>query len=342
MLMQGFPFQPEQASTIARSVDHLYFFITAVTLFFTALIFLIIVYFMSKYRRRSPDERPKAMEGSLPLEVLWTAIPTLIVAVIFVWSSTLYFHHAEPPKGAMEIFVTGRQWMWKVEHPGGQREINELHVPLGRPVKLTMTSEDVIHDFYVPAFRVKKDVLPGRYTSLWFEPTKVGTFHFFCAQYCGAFHAGMIGSVIVVGPDEYARWAAGGVQGATTAAAGAQGGATAPAGAKGGTEEAGEKLFQQSGCSTCHLDNGKGPGPSFVGLYGKSVHLTNGQTVTADDAFIRECILTPDAKRVAGYAPIMPSFQGQLSDEQILDAIAYIRSMSAKPGKRQEQEEEKK
>ena len=172
--MQSFPFQPEQASTIARSVDQLYYFLTAVTLFFTTVIFSIIFYFMIKYRRRSPDERPKAIEGSLPLEVLWTAIPTLIVAVIFVWSSTLYFRNSEPPKGAMEIFVTGKQWMWKIEHPEGQREINELHVPLGRPVKLTMTSEDVIHDFFVPAFRVKKDVLPGRYTSLWFEATQSG------------------------------------------------------------------------------------------------------------------------------------------------------------------------
>ncbi len=174
--MQSLPFQPEQASSIARSVDHLYFFLTAVTLFFTALIFSIIFYFMIKYRRRSPDERPKAIEGSFPLEVLWTAIPTLIVAVIFVWSSTLYFRNSEAPHGSMEIFVTGKQWMWKVEHPEGQREINELHVPLGRPVKLTMTSEDVIHDFFVPAFRVKKDVLPGRYTTLWFEATKAGNF----------------------------------------------------------------------------------------------------------------------------------------------------------------------
>ena len=195
--MQGLPFQPEQASSIARSVDELYYFLTAVTLFFTAVIFSIIFYFMIKYRRRSPDERPKAIEGSFPLEVLWTAIPTVIVAVIFVWSSLLYFRNSEAPKGAMEIFVTGKQWMWKVEHPEGQREINELHVPLGRPVKLTMTSEDVIHDFFVPAFRVKKDVLPGRYTSLWFSATKVGTFHLFCAQYCGAFHAGMIRSIIV-------------------------------------------------------------------------------------------------------------------------------------------------
>jgi cytochrome c oxidase subunit 2 len=313
--MQGFPFQPEQASTIARSVDHLYYFITAVTLFFTAVIFLIIFYLMIKYRRRSPDERPKAIEGSLPLEILWTAIPTLIVAIIFVWGSSLYFQNAEPPKGSMEIFVTGKQWMWKVEHPEGQREINELHVPLGRPVKLTMTSEDVIHDFFVPAFRVKKDVLPGRYTTLWFEPTELGTFHLFCGQYCGAFHAGMIGSVIVMEPDQFEAWLAGGVQGESMQAAG-------------------QKIFQQSGCSTCHLADGTGPGPSLLGVYGQPVHLTTGQTVTADDAYIRESILLPRAKIVQGYAPIMPSFQGQLTDDQINSLIAYIRllgSVQAKP-----------
>jgi cytochrome c oxidase subunit 2 len=313
--MQGFPFQPEQASTIARSVDHLYYFITAVTLFFTALIFLIIFYLMIKYRRRSPDERPKAIEGSLPLEILWTAIPTLIVAIIFVWSSSLYFQNSEPPKGSMEVFVTGKQWMWKIEHPEGQREINELHVPLGRPVKLTMTSEDVIHDFFVPAFRVKKDVLPGRYTTLWFEPTKLGTFHLFCGQYCGAFHAGMIGSVIVMEPDQFEAWLAGGVQGESMQAAG-------------------QKIFQQSGCGTCHLADGTGPGPSLLGVYGQPVRLTTGQTVTADGAYIRESILLPRAKIVQGYAPIMPSFQGQLTDDQINSLIAYIRllgSVQAKP-----------
>jgi cytochrome c oxidase subunit 2 len=323
--MQGIPIHPDQASTIARSVDHLYFFITAVTLFFTFVIFLTILYFMVKYRRRSPDERPKAIEGSLPLEVLWTAIPTLIAAVIFVWGSSLYFQNSEPPPGAMEIFVTGKQWMWKAEHPEGQREINELHVPLGRPVKLTMTSEDVIHDFFVPAFRVKEDVLPGRYSSLWFEPTRLGTFHLFCAQYCGAFHAGMLGSVIVVEPDEYERWLAGSVLGETM-------------------EAAGERLFKENGCITCHLADGTGPAPSLLGVYGNTVHLTNGQTVTADDAYIRESILSPNAKIVNGYKPIMPSFQGQLTEEQILDLIAYIRSLGRSPEKDQgkKQEEEKK
>ncbi len=316
--MQSFPFQPEQASSIAKSVDQLYLFLTAVTLFFTALIFSIIFYFMVKYRRRSPNERPKAIEGSFPLEVLWTAIPTLIVALIFVWSSVLYFRNAEPPKGAMEIFVTGKQWMWKVEHPEGQREINELHVPLGRPVKLTMTSEDVIHDFFVPAFRVKKDVLPGRYTTLWFEATKVGTFHLFCAQYCGAFHAGMIGSIIVQEPDEYERWLAGGAPGESV-------------------EQAGEKVFQASGCPTCHVADGTGLGPSLLGVYGNPVKLTTGETVAADDAYMRESILLPKAKIVLGYSPIMPSFQGQMTDEQLNNVIAYLRALGkAQPKPKEE------
>jgi cytochrome c oxidase subunit II len=304
--MQGLPFQPEQASTIAKSVDYLYYVLTAITLFFTALIFLIIFYFMIKYRRRSPDERPKAIEGSIPLEVLWTAIPTLIVAFIFVWSSVLYFRNAEPPRGSVEIFVTGKQWMWKVQHPEGQREINELHVPLGRPVKLTMTSEDVIHDFFVPAFRVKKDVLPGRYTSLWFQATKTGTFHLFCAQYCGAFHAGMLGSIVVQEQDEYERWLAGGAPGESI-------------------EQTGAKIFQSSGCATCHVNNGSGLGPSLLGVYARPVKLTTGETVTADDAYMRESIVLPKAKIVAGYNPIMPSFQGQLTEEQINDLIAYLR-----------------
>ena len=319
--MQSLPFQPEQASSIAKSVDQLYFFLTAVTLFFTVLIFSVIFYFMIKYRRRSPDERPKAIEGSFPLEVLWTVIPTLIVAVIFVWSSTLYFENAEPPPGSMEIFVTGKQWMWKVEHPEGQREINELHVPLGRPVKLTMTSEDVIHDFFVPAFRVKKDVLPGRYTTLWFEATKVGTFHLFCAQYCGAFHAGMIGSITVQEPDEYERWLAGGAPGESM-------------------EQAGSKVFQASGCPTCHLDDGTGLGPSLLGVSGHPVKLTTGETVTADDAYMRESILLPKAKIVLGYSPIMPSFQGQMTEEQLNNVIAYLRALgNAQPKPKEERKQ---
>jgi cytochrome c oxidase subunit 2 len=312
------PFQPEQASSIAKSVDELYLFLTLVTVFFTALIFSVIFYFMIRYRRRSPGERPKPIEGNIPLEVLWTAIPTLIVALIFVWSSMLYFKNSEAPKGSMEIFITGRQWMWKVEHPEGQREINEVHVPLGRPVKLTMTSEDVIHDFFVPAFRVKKDVLPGRYTSLWFTATKVGTYHLFCAQYCGAFHAGMIGSIIVQEQSEYERWLAGGAPGESM-------------------EQAGGKVFQSSGCSTCHTTDGAGLGPSLLGVYGQPVKMVTGETVTADDAYIRESILLPKAKIVAGYAPIMPTFQGQLTEEQLNNLIAYIRALGKSQPKPKEE-----
>jgi cytochrome c oxidase subunit 2 len=316
--MQSMPFQPEQASSIAKSVDQLYLFLTLVTVFFTALIFSVIFYFMIRYRRRSPNERPKPIEGNVPLEVLWTAVPTLIVALIFVWSSMLYFKNAEAPKGSMEIFITGKQWMWKVEHPEGQREINEVHVPLGRPVKLTMTSEDVIHDFFVPAFRVKKDVLPGRYTSLWFTATKVGTYHLFCAQYCGAFHAGMMGSIIVQEPNEYERWLAGGAAGESM-------------------EQAGEKVFQSSGCSTCHTPDGTGLGPSLLGVYGQPVKLVGGETVTADDAYIRESILLPKAKIVLGYTPIMPTFQGQLTEEQLTNVIAYIRALGKSQPKPKEE-----
>ena len=307
-MFSNIPIHPPEASTIAQSVDHLHFFLTAVTLFFTFLIFAIIFYFMIRYRRRSPDECPRAIEGNVPLEIVWTLVPTVLVAIIFVWSSTLYFENAQAPDGAMEIFVTGKQWMWKIEHPEGQREIDELHIPVGRPVKLTMTSEDVIHDFFIPAFRVKKDVLPGRYTSIWFEATKTGQYHLFCAQYCGAFHAGMQGWVIVMPPDEYERWLNGSVSGMTM-------------------EASGEKLFQERGCATCHLADGSGRAPSLLGVFGHPVKLTTGETVMADESYVRESILFPSAKIVAGYTPIMPVFQGQLSDEQVLDLIAYVRSL---------------
>jgi cytochrome c oxidase subunit 2 len=344
--MQGIGIHADQASTMVQSVDHVFVFLTAAAVLLTVLTFSAIFYFMAKYRRRSPEDHPKTIGATLRLEILWIAIPTVIVAGIFVWGSSLYLRNIQAPAGSMEVFVTGRQWMWKVEHPDGQREINELHVPLGRPVKLTMTSEDSIHSFYVPAFRLQKEVLPGQYTSLWFEPTRVGTFHFFCGQYCGAFHAGMTGSVIVVKPDEYAKWLAGNVPGAVMAAAGPAGGApagvqaaaTAPAGAPAGSAAAGEKLFQEKGCVMCHVAAGKGIGPSLVGLYGRQVQLTNGQTVTADDDYVHESILDSSAKIVSGYTPMMPPFQGQLSEAEVQDLMAYIRSLGGAPEKGQEKE----
>jgi cytochrome c oxidase subunit II len=309
-MLQGIPIHPEQASSIAREVDLLHYVLTAITLSFTVVIFLIIFYFMVRYRRRSPDERTTATESdnSLLLEVAWTLIPTLICVGIFLWSSSMYFVNATAPDGAMEIFVTGRQWMWKVQHPEGMREINELHVPLGRPVKLTMTSEDVIHDFFVPAFRIKKDVLPGRYTSLWFTATKTGRFHLFCAQYCGAFHAGMGGWVIVMEQSDYDRWISGEATGETM-------------------EAAGQNLFQERGCANCHVADGSGRGPSLVGVFGRPVHLADGAAATADEAYLRQAILTPSTISVPGHTQLMQSYQGQLGEEQILDLIAYIRSL---------------
>jgi cytochrome c oxidase subunit 2 len=308
------PFQPEQASSVAKGVDHLYFFLTFITLFFTAIIFLTIFYFAVKYRRRSDEERPAEIAGSVPLELAWTLIPTLLTVVIFIWGSSLYFRNARPPRASTEIFVVGKQWMWHLQHSEGAREINELHVPVGVPIQLTMTSEDVIHDFYIPAFRIKKDVLPGRYSSIWFQATKIGAYHFFCAQYCGAEHSGMIGWVYVMSPADYAQWLSGGRSGETM-------------------EETGARLFTQLGCTTCHISDGTGRGPSLLGLYGKPVRLEDGRTLTADEAYIRGCILTPFKQRITGYPPIMPTFQGQVSEEQILQLIAYIKSLHVEEGK---------
>ena len=312
--MQGMPFQPEQASTVARGVDHLYFFLTGVTLFFTAIIFATIFYFAVKYRRRSEDDRPPEIEGSIPLELVWTLIPTALTVAVFIWGSSLYFRNSRPPRASTEVFVIGKQWMWHLQHPEGPREINELHVPVGVPIQLTMTSEDVIHDFYIPAFRIKKDVLPGRYSSIWFEATKTGAYHLFCAQYCGAQHAGMIGTVYVMTPTDYAQWLSGGTRGETM-------------------ELAGARLFSQLGCNTCHVADGSGRGPSLVGVFGKPVRLVDGRTVTADAAYLRGCILTPYKQLVAGYPPLMPTFQGQVTEEQVLQLVAYIRSLASEEGK---------
>jgi len=303
--MNGLPIHPDQASTIAPGVDHLYYFLTAVDLSFTALIFLTIFYFAIRYRRRSEDERPARISEFLPLEIAWTTIPLLLTVAMFLWGSSLYMMDSRPPTASSEIFVIGKQWMWHLQHPEGVREINELHVPVGRPIKLTMTSEDVIHDFFIPAFRVKKDVIPGRYSSIWFQATKTGTYHFFCAQYCGAYHSHMTGWVYVMSPVDYQHWLSGGIKGESMAAAGAE-------------------LYQRFGCVTCH---GTGKGPSFAGLFGKPVLLSNGQTVLADEDYVRESILYPSAKIVNGYPAIMPTFNGQVSEEQLLQLIAYIKSL---------------
>jgi len=304
------PFLPENASSFAGSVDALYFTLIGVSVFFTVLIAGLEVYFAVKYRRRSPGEIPPKTATSSALEAAWIGIPFLICLVIFVWGASLYFTIYSAPKETMEIYVTAKQWMWRFQHVGGQREINELHVPLGSRVKLTMTSEDVIHSFFVPAFRVKADVLPGqgRYRVVWFEPTKPGRYHLFCAEYCGMNHSGMIGWVEVMRPQEFQTWLGAG-------------------GAEGSMASSGQKLFQQLPCATCHKTDGTGRCPVLEGLFGKQVLLQDGRTVTADESYIRESILDPKAKVVASYEPIMPNFTGLLSEEEIAQLIAYIKSI---------------
>ena len=310
-MWQGFQIMPAEASSIARGVDYLYFFLTAIDLFFTGLIFLTIFYFALRYRRRSEQGEAEQIEGSLPLEIAWTVLPAGIVAVVFLWGTGLYIRNARPPRAATEIFVVGKQWMWKVQHPEGVEEIDQLHVPVNQPIKLTMTSEDVIHDFGLPAFRIKMDVVPGRYTSEWFEATKTGTYHIFCDQYCGTNHSLMRGEVVVMDPRQYEEWLSGGIHGMSMVAAGA-------------------KLYDDLACVTCH---GTGKGPSLVGIYGKPVKLDDGSTVTADDAYIRESVLYPSAQIVQGYRPLMPIFKGQITEEQLLQLIAYIKSLTPQEGK---------
>ena len=305
----GFPLFPEQASAMAARVDALFYFLVAVSVFFVALIFFVIVVFAIKYRRRAEDERPKPIEGQLWLEVFWSVIPFGLTMVMFVWGAIIFFDIHNPPDDALEISVVGRQWMWKAQHPTGQSEINELHVPVRQAVKLMMTSEDVIHDFYLPAFRIKQDVLPGRYTSVWFEATKAGIYQLFCAEYCGTQHSGMIGRVVVLEPAEFERWLSGGVTGMSMV-------------------DQGASLFKRFGCETCHRAGGTNRGPSLAGLFGKPVQLQGGKTVIADEDYIRESILDPRAKIVSGYQPVMPTFKGLVSEEGLLQLIAYIKSLN--------------
>jgi cytochrome c oxidase subunit 2 len=312
-MREGLPLFPERASTMAGSVDSLYLFLVVVSTFFSLLIAGAVVYFAIRYRRRSESERPPRVAGGLTLEILWTVIPFLLTMVMFGWGASVFFELYRPPDDATNIYVVGKQWMWKVQHLGGQREINELHIPLGRPVKLTMTSQDVIHDFFVPAFRTKADVLPGRYTYLWFQPTKPGKYHLFCAEYCGTQHSGMIGWVYVMEPAEYETWLAGGAGEGTLAASG-------------------EKLFQSLACANCHRVDGTGRGPSLVGIFGKPVQLAGGQKVTADENYVRESILNPAAKVVANYQPVMPTFQGLVTEEELLQLIEYVKSLGAPAG----------
>src|SRR3984957_16586508 len=314
-MLNNFPLWPQQASTLAGHVDALYIFLLIVCGMMTLLVFAFVVFFAARFRHR-PGVRAEQIEGSTALEITWSAIPFVIFMVIFAWGAVVYFKERTPPADATEVYVVAKQWMWKLEHAEGQREINELHVPVGRDVKLIMTSQDVIHSFYIPPFRLKQDVLPGRYTVLWFRATKPGTYHLFCAEYCRTQHSGMVGSIVVQEPAQYQAWM--------------NNSSTAP------LSGTGEQVFAQLGCPTCHRSDATSRGPALAGVFGSPVKLEDGRTVTADENYIRESILDPGAKIVSGYKPVMPTFQGLVSEEQLNSLVAYVKSLSPeKPGETQ-------
>ena len=310
-MFSGFSLFPAQASTLAPEIDNLYLGIIAITAFFAVVVVIFVVYFAIKYRYDTGEKVGAPIHWSVPLELGWSLIPFFISIGIFVWASVVFFHIVRAPDQTLEVYSTGKRWMWRFQHIDGQREINELHVPVGRPVRVVFTSEDVLHDLFIPAFRVKADAVPGRYSAIWFEPTQVGEYHIFCAEYCGTRHSGMVGTVYVMEPADYQAWLSGG-------------------GVTGGTMlQQGEALFTQLACVTCHLPDGTGRGPSLVGVFGSTVTLENGSTVTADESYLRESILTSQAKTVKGYEHIMPTFQGLINEDGVAALIEYIKSMQA-------------
>jgi cytochrome c oxidase subunit 2 len=294
---------------MAGRVDAVYYAATAIAVFFTALICFLILYHAIKYRRGARVDRSNPVSHNTTIEAIWVGIPLFISLCLFVGATVVFFDLYDMPKDAFEVYVQGRQWMWELRHPSGKREINELHVPVGRPVRLTMTSVDVIHSFYIPAFRTKQDVVPGRYTSLWFEATKPGRYHLFCAEYCGTKHSGMIGSVVVMDLSDYQQWLESGSAQEESMVV------------------AGERLFRSLGCSGCHGVNATVRAPLLDGVYGHPVALEGGTFVQADERYIRDSILLPQSQVVAGYKPVMPTFQGHISEDELLKILAYIKAL---------------
>ena len=300
---------PPEASRIAPQLDALYFFIVLVSLIGLTIVVLLVASFSILYHK---NRHPVAVqiEGSTLLEATWTIIPLGLFLMMFVWGAIIYFRVFTPPPNAMNIYVVGKQWMWKAEHEGGQHEINTLHVPLGQPVQLTMISQDVFHSLSIPAFRIKREVIPGRYTTVWFEATQIGTFHLFCTQYCGTNHSQMIGDVIVLSPEDYKAWLASSTSGMSLA-------------------QDGERLFASLSCAACHNTRPDARGPSLAGVYNAKLTLANGQKITADDAYLRESILNPSQHITQGFAPIMPTYQGQISEEGVVALVEYIKHLDS-------------
>src|SRR6185312_13336385 len=305
--LTNFSLYPPQASKIAPQMDALYFFMVLVSLIGLTIVILLITAFSIMYRQKKHPV-PVQIEGSTMLEATWTIIPLGLFLIMFVWGALIYFRVYTPPANAMNIYVVGSQWFWKGEHPGGQHEIDALHVPVNRAVQLMLISQDVFHSFSVPAFRVKREAIPGRYTSVWFEATKVGTYHIFCTQYCGTNHSQMDGWVYVMTPDDYKKW----LQGSTSGQSLAQNG---------------ERLFASLSCNACHNTQPDARGPNLVGVYGSHLTLANGETVTADEAYLRQAILDPAQHVTQGYTPIMPTYQGQISEDGVISLVEYIKNL---------------
>lgn len=304
------PLFPDKASTFAWQVDYLYFYLIVVSIAFTIPIAVAIFVFAIKYREREKFATPEEMHGSMVLETVWSIIPFVVSMTIFLGGAIVFFEQYTPPEDAMNIYIVGKQWMWKAQHGTGQREINELHVPVGRKVKLTMTTEDVLHDFAIPAFRTKADVVPGRYTYLWFEPTVAGKYHLFCAEYCGLNHSGMGGWIYVMEQSDFDNWLSGNVSGQTPV-------------------EAGKDLFTNKlGCASCHAGGPGQRGAKLENVFNTDVHLVGGAVVKADENYIRNSILNPASQIVEGFQPIMPTFKGQVTEEQLNSLVAYIKSLS--------------
>ena len=300
---------PREASTVAPWADALYFFLVGMTLTGLTLVAILVFGFSIRYRKAIHPVATQ-IEGSTLLEATWTIIPLAIFLVTFVWGALLYFRIYNPPANSMNIYIVGKQWMWKAEHPGGQHEINALHVPIGRPVQLTMISQDVFHSFSIPDFRVKREVIPGRYTTVWFRATQTGTYHIFCTQYCGTQHSGMIGEVTVLTPDDYQKWLAQSTSGMSLA-------------------QNGERLFASMGCNACHSGNAAARGPNLAGVYGSKLTMTDGSQALVNDAYLRDAILNPSQHVTAGFAPIMPTYQGQISEDGLIDLVEYIKNLQS-------------
>jgi cytochrome c oxidase subunit 2 len=304
------PLFPEKASALAAEIDAIYFFALGLTAFFSLLIAALVLGFAIRYRRKDPNEIGQVEKEPMWLEITWSVIPLVILLFMFVWGTKIFFEANRPPANAREYFVVGKQWMWKFQHPEGHREINTLHVPVGEPVKLTMGSEDVIHSFFLPEFRIKKDVIPGRFNTLWFQAERTGTFRVFCAEYCGAEHSLMIGKLVVMEPEEYERWLDRERPDETMAMSG-------------------EQLFSKYVCNTCHKPDSAALAPILNDLFEHEVELADGSTVTADMDYLRRSLLDPASEVVAGYNAVMPTYQGQVNEEELVQLLQYIRSLTS-------------